>query len=418
MARPVALSTLPLEIFYAVAERLDKKDLFHLGYACRDLHSLCIPLLYRRLCVSNAEQLQQLVQRLLQNPTLAAGVHSLELKAADNDEFLNVRGSGPVHNFGSIYDVILTSSGGGENLPTGWIQDMVGNETVLLLLFAAISNLQSLHIQLPRHSQMLTDLFHLISISATPFDSHPTFQRLSSVAFDCRSNGMLPVSALLPFFSMSAVTTVKGRGIGEYVGGEDKYAAPEIPTSSVTNLELTSSFGMRGMSTLTSRCKNLKSFKYNQGSWIKLMSFGDRLLIPCSFDSAKDTLEHLWIEYEAFCDDGHGVISLDSFSSFTTLKTFHVATSIVLSVGQLTNFLPPSLEKLGLLSMEKEQLPGLLESIEPLLDGREIFVPRLDCLFLQGRPYAFDYFSSRNILDFRKCCHDARIDFQVEVMNF
>lgn len=395
---------LPNDVLLLVGNFLeDHQDRYNLVFVCQRFRDLFWPLLYQCASFKTCRQIQSFLRPALKRPELARAVRTLHFDRW-HDRY-SISHIGITDEDRRSLSNLIQSLGLSGPEQAQWEQDLQNglSEAWISLVLPLAVNLRQLRLIYPKYSTYLDrTLNRAVNGEHTALKSlqEVSLSHLEDDSSDSKGN-YLP-SQILPFFhlphmrSVKADTVIESSLTQEVEGNIPNRPLPGV--SCISEINLTSSNGSRGMESLIASCSSLRTFKY-QHSDLHLDSEGYR---PSAFYSSlagsKDTLETLWLDscgnHLPFTIAGANETHDEWFGSladFTVLKDMRIRLPNLLDVRYqpepsipLPDILPQSLESLYIEGCKENSLSMLLSQIQLVLTKRTPQFPALKRVDIEG----------------------------------
>ncbi|KAL4958323.1 hypothetical protein BDW69DRAFT_202977 [Aspergillus filifer] len=383
------------DILLLVGNHLESlEDRYNAIFVNRRFNELFPRSLYRSARLSSRSQVQSFLKAILLRPSLSGVVRSLDFANWQNEQN---------NDFLSADDIALflqcakTHSVSTEE-HAQWKRDLIAgvDEAWTALLLLTVHNVSKLNLVYPNSLESKGYFDRLFERATTTqqqerISRRLAFHRLREVSLRQATGeddvkGTFSTAQVMPFLSMPKLQKLLVDSLVEYFQAPAQEAS-EIQSSSLTEINFTTSNGYTGLSELLSSCPSLTTFKY-QHSDAHLLSSGFQ---PSAFfntlSTQKSILQTIHLdnlgEHLPFTIQGVNE-SYDepfgSFVEFTALKDLRIRLPNLLDMQwqlafepsvPLSEVLPISIESLFIESCKENTLPILLRQIQSVLDAKD-----------------------------------------------
>ena len=329
---------LPAEVLLNIANHVnDTRHKFNLALTCRHYYEVLIPVLYSEIRLSGpraggkAKNVKSLVQALLQKPGLAKFVRKLEIASWGVKRCSSARAD--AGREAALRDFVGRLSRD-EKKKESWIADLrtgLPVAWVALLLFQLNETLQELSLYVPRHlgawEPHLKFIFEGSARREAPFDTIVPFPNLERVFTIWESHTHRDSDKYTcPLFTLPALKAVSVVGWFESrpeKGIEEYTLTPG--SSGVTHISVEQGRCPFGFAEVIAACKELKSFRWlDDPMYIPGKGFSRPEKLLDSLQSAKTSLESLWLEFGLRSVNPWSNNLIGSFADFTALTRLRI----------------------------------------------------------------------------------------------
>jgi hypothetical protein len=400
--------TLPNEVLLMVGEQLDKhQDRWNLVFVCRDFHNVFLSLVYGKVALRNWRDMKSFLYVVVKQVTLAKSVRELDLSGwqmeAFSDEELNI-----IENDIDLENLVKASSDSIEEAKR-WQQSLGKGlcDAWIALALPLLTHLRYLQMKFNEKPHFMDLTMQRAVNGEKPFHDQTAFRYLQKVVCDRVDHAdpqdpfdhLHPNSAalLMSFFYFPSM-----RAIDANMVIDPSTAIGELSNkpgfSSVSEINLRSSCGNRGMQVLIESCAGLVSFKY-QHSDAHVHSHGYQ---PTAFyrslTRSRETLQTLWLDnygsHYSFTAAGLNQNHDEWFgplSDFTALRELRIRLSNLLDIQYqsdptkpLVDCLPRSIETLYIEDCNERYLVMLVSQLQLVLKHRLTRLPKLQRVYIEG----------------------------------
>ncbi|KAL2818203.1 hypothetical protein BDW59DRAFT_181951 [Aspergillus cavernicola] len=406
------METLSSDIILLIGDHIeDINDRYNAIFLNHRFYELFSHALFRSVTLKNRTQLQSFLKALMHRPNLAAVVRSLDLGEWQPET------SHPHPHLSpedlAMFSLCARTMSQSTQEYVQWENDLISGveEAWIALLLPMVNNIRQL--KLTHASQNLEDryldrTFARAVNQEIPFDQQPAFHRLEEVSLkalnDYEEQSTFDPSQILPFFQLPSLRSFSANSLVEYRPSSD-LKLKGLPKnlikgdSPISDINLTSSNGGKGLETLLPLCSALKSFKHQHSDDYRGTDGFNPTAFHQTLSQSKSTLETLWLDnlgvHFAFTDSGLNE-SCDgwfgSLADFAVLTDLRIRLPNLLDIQSqldpsipLTDILPSSLETLYIEGCRENSLDMLIRQVRLVLEVRKTKFPALRRVDIEGR---------------------------------
>ncbi|KAF9885161.1 hypothetical protein FE257_000687 [Aspergillus nanangensis] len=414
--------TLPNEILFLIGQYIDelpfrdsRKTLARLCQCNRHFYRIFSQFHYSKISFSPCQYggcspdrchclsiIIGLVQSLYRNPDTALHVKELELGQWNADDDISLADHLDADHRPVIDEKLLTPVlkclSGDDVEASRWMKDLKDGllDPWVALLLPVLRNLRMITLSArDRHPYFQTTLIRLAN-GTVRLNGQPALSRLEHVSVSCNAQeGGQDTSCVIPFFKFPAMRKITAYFMDEDLDDSEGWTTglEIVPrSSSVSELEILYSNGISGMSTWTTLCKRLESFKIEVGDWgasdidLGVEEFRGSL---AAAQSSLTTLQIDYSEGSLITIDPTDELGLPfgSLKDFIVLRDLHMRFPSLLGGEErdeeqlhLRDILPASLECLHVCECRQRDVHYLVSEMANLLRQKEMSVPILRVL--------------------------------------
>lgn len=402
------LSKLPAELLLSIVSYFDSHtDTLRLASCCRAFYPLLLPKVFTSLDLIEHRNghLSHLVHTLASKPELAQEVRTFRVSYGWRPT------SGVRYEREVILPVLKSALGLDDDL-SAWdweLHSREKNDAWNVLLLGLLPNLENLVLEVYEFSNYTLEWMAKIAD-----EESPALSKLRHFTVVCSDvDGGLSSSRFLPILRLPSLRRFCGHMICDSGTSDDEYDEDEafnatsyVPNnlrySNITHIHLKSSCSRRGFADLIGAPKSLESFilehSDNPNSADNEGMYVSRYYPPLHRN--RETLRTLTLTdectnyYTAYQSHDYGYVG--SFAGFSALKELRLQLSHILdcdrgwsdrhstSRKELSDLLPPSLERLILDGLETQHITQLVEAFKDLFLGQKYGCPNLTYLEVKG----------------------------------